>query len=464
MANDSTGDTVITFGNQNVLTLKGVTNKLDLQTSDFIFTGQVSVSVDTANGYDFGRLYDELAAAQERHHDASTHFVAVKPESSLGAGDGRIFALTSTTASPFTYDAGDVPTGGTVESITIYDSSYNILVNSNGWNISLPGLLSAIGSYAADQSQTTALDTIFNAARYSIVGSAGLLPNDSSPHFGEDVFFGGNQADVFNGFGGPFGSFDLGNDTVDYSHVAGPTGVTVNLTTSSNSGAAAGDIFLSIENLRGSRFDDSLTGDGNNNVLEGGSGNDTLNGGGGNDTASYEHAGSGVTVSLMLQGISQATGGAGNDTLSNIDNLRGSGFNDTLIGDSNANILTGGIGGDHLTGGLGADTFRYISTLDSQPNASLRDTITDFTHADGDKIDFSGIEGIATQTFQTNSLLTATSPVAANTVAWFQDVANVETVVYVNTTNGSENAGSTNLEIHLTGIQTLTASDFLLHA
>jgi len=389
--------------------------------------------------------------------------VAVKPESSPGAGDGRIFALTSSATAPFTYGAGDVPSGGTVESITIFDSSYNILVHSDGWSISLPGLLSAIGTYAADHSQTTALDTIFNAARYSIVGSAGSLSNDSPPHFGGDVFFGGNQADVFNGLGTPFNSLDLGNDTVDYSHVAGPAGVTVNLATGSNSGAAAGDIYVSIENLRGSRFDDSLTGDSNNNVLEGGAGNDAINGGGGNDTASYEHATGPVAVNLALQGAPQPTGGAGNDTLLGIANLRGSAFNDTLIGDNNANKLTGGTGADSLTGGLGADRFQYISTLDSQPNPSMRDTITDFSHSDGDKIDFSGISGIAAQTFQTTALASATSPVAANTVAWFQDIAHVETIVYVNTTYGSENAGSTNLEIHLTGIQTLTASDFLLH-
>ena len=109
-------------------------------------------------------------------------------------------------------------------------------------------------------------------------------------------------------------------------------------------GAAAGDIYISIENLRGSNSDDTLTGDGNNNVLEGGLGNDTLDGGsGGFDIASYEHATAGVTVSLATPGVAQTTGGTGTDTLTNIEGLLGSSFNDTLTG--NGNSMLGGRAG-----------------------------------------------------------------------------------------------------------------------
>ena len=272
---------------------------------------------------------------------------------------------------------------------------------------------------------------------------------------GDNLLQGGLGADTLQG--------GIGNDTADYTNAS--TGITANLSNpANNTGEAAGDSYSSIEGLRGSNFADTLIGDNGDNVIEGQAGDDTLDGSDGNDTVGYIFATAGVTVSLALQGGVQNAVGAGNDTLSNFENLRGSGFNDTLIGDSNANILTGGFGADSLTGGLGADTFRYISTLDSQPNSSLRDTIIDFSHSEGDKIDFSSIPGIATQAFQPSPLLTATSPVAANNVAWFQDTAHNETIVYVNTTNASENAGGTNLEIHLTGIQTLTVSDFILHA
>jgi Ca2+-binding RTX toxin-like protein len=70
-----------------------------------------------------------------------------------------------------------------------------------------------------------------------------------------------------------------------------------------------------------------LTGDAGNNTLDGGGGDDTLDGGAGTDTASYAHAASGVTVSLAVAGA-QNTGGAGNDTLTALENLSGSSFND----------------------------------------------------------------------------------------------------------------------------------------
>ena len=96
-------------------------------------------------------------------------------------------------------------------------------------------------------------------------------------------------------------------------------------------GGAGVDTLVNIEGLRGSSFNDTLTGNGNS-VLEGGPGNDHLIGqSGGNDTASYEHATAGVTVDLSNR-QPQNTGGAGTDTLTNIANLTGSSFNDTLTG------------------------------------------------------------------------------------------------------------------------------------
>ena len=41
-----------------------------------------------------------------------------------------------------------------------------------------------------------------------------------------------------------------------------------------NTGEAAGDSYISIENLHGTNFNDTLTGDGNDNVLVGGLGAD----------------------------------------------------------------------------------------------------------------------------------------------------------------------------------------------
>ena len=142
-----------------------------------------------------------------------------------------------------------------------------------------------------------------------------------------------------------------------------------------------------------------LHGGAGNDLLYSGPGNDLLDGGTGIDTASYAHATAGVTVNLGLLGA-QNTLGAGTDTLTGIENLVGSNFNDTLTGDNNNNVINGGLGNDILnggggddlliggmgnntmTGGSGADTFQWLK------GNSGHDLITDFTPGT-DKLDLS---------------------------------------------------------------------------
>ena len=47
------------------------------------------------------------------------------------------------------------------------------------------------------------------------------------------------------------------------------------------------------------------------------------------------------------------SGEAAGDILTGIENLRGSAFADTLVGDGGANVLSGGAGEDQLWGGGG---------------------------------------------------------------------------------------------------------------
>ena len=81
-----------------------------------------------------------------------------------------------------------------------------------------------------------------------------------------------------------------------------------------------------------------------------------MNGGAaGTDTASYQAgAAAGVSVSLAVT-TAQNTIGAGVDTLINFENLIGTAFNDTLTGNSGANVIDGLTGNDTLNGGAGND-------------------------------------------------------------------------------------------------------------
>ena len=379
-------DTVITFNSDpnTKLVLQGVT-AATLTASDFILAHApispfppasvavptISVSVQTPDGYDFSTLYDDLAvgyadlaAGTHASSNTTTQMFLVD------AAKGITFEFIGT---GFTYDPTTyVPTAGTITEINILDTTDptqttqdHVLVNTNGWSISASALFTDIAQYASTStfshlSGLGFLNAIFNGPAYSIVGSDG-----------GDVFFGGDREDMFVGLSG--------SDTVDYSHAT--TGLMANLSTpGSNTGAAQGDIYMSIENLRGSTSNDTLIGDGSNNVLEGGLGSDTLDGGGGNNTVSYEHAtlgagNAGVTVKLNIQGgtTSQDTVQAGTDTLMNIQNVRGSAGHDTLTGSS----------GDNVFFGLGGNDIFVFKAFAS---GSGHDTIGDFTPG-SDKIE-----------------------------------------------------------------------------
>ena len=169
---------------------------------------------------------------------------------------------------------------------------------------------------------------------------------------GDNVLSGGGGADSLVG--------GQGEDTASYR--GSDAAVAVNLATSAASGGhAEDDKLVSIENLEGSDHDDTLIGDAGDNVLTGGGGADSLVGGQGEDTASYR--GSDIAVEVNLATGAASGGHAKGDKLVSIENLEGSGHDDTLIGDTSDNVLAGGGGNDRLSGGAGDDTLYGYSDL-----------------------------------------------------------------------------------------------------
>ncbi len=120
----------------------------------------------------------------------------------------------------------------------------------------------------------------------------------------------------------------------------------------------------------------SLTGNALDNRIDAGAGDNVIDGAAGMDIVSYANATAGVVLDLALATI-QATGGSGNDTLLNIENLEGSQFADMLRGNNQANtlhgeadndwllgfegddVLSGGDGDDTLEGGFGNDIYLF---------------------------------------------------------------------------------------------------------
>jgi Ca2+-binding RTX toxin-like protein len=211
---------------------------------------------------------------------------------------------------------------------------------------------------------------------------------------GNDYVYGGEGDDILIGGGGA-DELDGGDGIDTASYATAQAGVTVSLTDApSNTGDAAGDTFISIENLIGSDHDDFLTGDDGENVIQGGEGHDTIDGRGGNDTMFggdghdhyvvteagdivFEYMNQGwdmvwsnldsYTLTSNVEGLSligYAVQGVGND----LDNsIYGNSQNNVLIGGGGNDRLFGGFGADILDGGTGSDTAHYTSSSATNP-------------------------------------------------------------------------------------------------
>ncbi|MBU4524343.1 MAG: cadherin-like domain-containing protein, partial [Desulfomicrobium sp.] len=110
---------------------------------------------------------------------------------------------------------------------------------------------------------------------------------------------------------------------------------------------------------------------GGDDTLRGGSGADILEGGEGSDTVDYSASSSAVNVNLTR--TIQTDGHAEGDSLTGIEHILGSNFNDTLTGDANNNLLDGGSGDDTLSGGAGNDTLIGGAGADSMDGGTGTD-------------------------------------------------------------------------------------------
>lgn len=183
---------------------------------------------------------------------------------------------------------------------------------------------------------------------------SGMAGNDSVlGGAGNDTLIGGDGSDFIDG--------EAGIDLANYSVDGGAVVVNLSLGTATD-GFGATDTLSSIENILGSPFADTLTGNLDDNVITAGTGNDTLDGRAGNDTLDggdnadtvvYSQAPGGAVINLTTGTASDGFGWT--DTLISIENAIGSDSADDITGTDNNNQLFGGGGNDEILGLDGPD-------------------------------------------------------------------------------------------------------------
>lgn len=228
---------------------------------------------------------------------------------------------------------------------------------------------------------------------------------------GNDSLFGGAGDDTIEGgIGDDLMNAGAGNDTASYIYPGTAVYIDLSRTDPQDTrtpeviadglDGAGTDTLISFENVIGSKGDDTLLGNDEDNILTGGGGSDTIHGRDGDDiltgetdddilyggegddilsggqgddiidgyimggdsadddgidTATYVEAESGVVVNLTMSGTPQDTQGLGIDTLNNVEGVMGSDYDDILTGNADNNILLGQSGDDIIQGGQGDD-------------------------------------------------------------------------------------------------------------
>ncbi|MDP2578781.1 putative Ig domain-containing protein [Shimia thalassica] len=181
----------------------------------------------------------------------------------------------------------------------------------------------------------------------------------------DDAFYSSAGADLYDG--------GAGDDVVIYAE--SDEAVSIDLAAFQGIGGhAQGDLLVSIENVTGSDFNDTLLGDGFDNSFDGGLGDDSQSGEGGADIL---FGGEGNDTLLGGDGTDGIYGDEGDDVLeggAHSDVLLGGEGNDILRGGAGADLLDDGEGDDSVDGGDGDDIFAYTGGLDVWDGGAGRDT------------------------------------------------------------------------------------------
>ena len=281
--------------------------------------------------------------------------------------------------------------------------------NSNSAVLALQTVENIIGTTGSDVIYGDGADNTFVSNGVAHVGNAAPI-----------------AVDYFNG--------GAGSDTIDLSSLNYSGALWVDLTyagyqvwLAQGQSAAYGynantpiATLVSVENIVGTSGSDQFLGDASNNTYfyngHGAGSTDYFDGRGGNNTFDGSRSDTSLWVGLGYSAMEVwSVGSTANSTSANantmvanlvsVENVTGSQYGDTLVGDGANNRIEGGKGDDVLAGGGGADTFVFKFDAINQ-QGSGHDQINDFAPGAGANHGVLEIDGYGTSLASFAQLLT----------------------------------------------------------
>ncbi|MFJ7793539.1 calcium-binding protein [Pseudomonas sp. NPDC096950] len=315
------------------------------------------------SGIAFGDTYTDIEAIRGSNHDDV--FISGAAFKALDGADGFDTVDYSMSEAGITLDirngTGKPGIGGDAEGVTLKNIEHVIgtiwadtyVINSTGVTIAERGfamgideIRTGLASYTMDAN----IESLTYTGKGSFTGYGNAGDNTMTGGVGNDVLVGGEGADHLIG--------GAGMDTASYADSA--EGVTVDLVSGQlSTGVAVGDLYTSIELIRGSTYDDHFRAI---DRLVG------FDGGDGFDTVDYSWSSDALNIHLREPGLGAD---AGADTLTNVEKV---------IGSFGADTFTTSIGGVTFEGGDGDDTYvintsSLVTILDNGRSNAFGDTL-----------------------------------------------------------------------------------------
>ncbi len=328
--------------------------------------------------YTTQQVLDAAASSASAYSDAAENIQGTAGDDSINAlggndtingyeGSDRLNGGTGDDViNPGDNDDTDLITSSSGNDTIIFDTGVTgyFELNYSNLNEAITVSLNGVTNTMSVDKGTNGTDTVIGIANPLIAGwttgGLGLFGTDQ-----DDVFTITTDADQWLQVAGMGGSnqFNIIGDVVmrlDYRTGNGNILAFLDQGIVYNSYGGVDTISGDLWEIRGSRYDDSLVGSANDESFIGYQGNDTINGGDGFDRIRYDRSNIDRVNADLGAGSATvffADGSTGVQTLSNLEDIRGSrSGDDSIIGGAQDNLIRGYGGNDTINGGLGDDT------------------------------------------------------------------------------------------------------------